>query len=47
MTQTKSEQFDALSDFLGAPRKMILQAWRIAADADPTARFTGRISWSS
>ncbi|HZL51924.1 MAG TPA: HAMP domain-containing sensor histidine kinase [Terracidiphilus sp.] len=35
MTQTRSEQFNALSDFLGTQRETILQAWRKAADADP------------
>src|SRR5471032_1593874 len=35
MTQTKSEQFNALSDFLGTQREAILQAWRKAADDDP------------
>jgi len=36
MSQTKSEQFNALSDFLAAQREAILQAWRTAADNDPT-----------
>jgi signal transduction histidine kinase len=35
MAQTKSEQFNALSDFLGTQRETILQAWRAAADNDP------------
>jgi signal transduction histidine kinase len=35
MARTKSEQFNALSDFLGIQRETILQAWRNAADADP------------
>jgi hypothetical protein len=35
MTPTKSEQFNALSDFLGTQREAILQAWWIAADSDP------------
>ena len=35
MAQTKSEQFNALSDFLGTQREAILQAWRKAADTDP------------
>ena len=35
MTQTKSEQFNALSDFLGTQREAILRAWRKAADTDP------------
>jgi signal transduction histidine kinase len=35
MPQTKSEQFNALSDFLGTQRETILQAWRTAADNDP------------
>jgi signal transduction histidine kinase len=35
MTQNKSEQLNALSDFLGTQREMILRAWRTAADNDP------------
>jgi signal transduction histidine kinase len=35
MIQTKSEQLNALSDFLGTQREAILRAWRSAADNDP------------
>jgi signal transduction histidine kinase len=35
MIKTKSEQFSALSDFLGTQRESILQAWRTAAANDP------------
>ncbi len=35
MIQTKRDQFNALSDYLGTQRVAILQAWRKAADADP------------
>lgn len=35
MTQTKSEQLNALADYLAQQRPEILLAWRRAADADP------------
>jgi signal transduction histidine kinase len=35
MNPTKSEQLNALSEFLGAQRDTILQCWRKAADSDP------------
>ncbi len=35
MIPTKSEQFNALGNFLGSQREAILQAWRKAANADP------------
>jgi len=35
MIPTKSEQFNALGNFLGSQRETILQAWRKAANADP------------
>jgi signal transduction histidine kinase len=35
MTQTKSEQLNALSDYLGTQREAILRAWRNAAEKDP------------
>src|SRR5471030_2836080 len=35
MTQTKSEQLNALSDFLRTQRETILRDWRTAADNDP------------
>jgi signal transduction histidine kinase len=35
MPPTKSEQFNALSDFLGTQREALLQAWWKAADSDP------------
>ena len=35
MTQTKSEQLNALCDFLGTQREAILRAWRTAAEKDP------------
>ena len=35
MTQTKSEQLNALSDYLGTQREAILRAWRTAAEKDP------------
>lgn len=41
MTQTKSEQLNALCGFLGTQREAILNAWRKAADADPK-QATGR-----
>src|SRR5579862_539286 len=46
MTRTKAEQFNALSDFLGTQRKMILQAWRNAADADPKQTTVGALTRS-
>jgi len=35
MTLTKSDQLNALSDFLGTQREAMLWAWRTAADNDP------------
>jgi signal transduction histidine kinase len=35
MNQSKSDQFNALSDYLGTQREAILRAWRTAADNDP------------
>lgn len=41
MTPNQSQQFGALSDYLGTRRAAILLAWRRAADADPV-QTTGR-----
>jgi signal transduction histidine kinase len=35
MTQTKSEQLNALCDYLATQREAILRAWRIEAEKDP------------
>ena len=35
MTHTRSEQLNALCDYLGQEREAILRAWRTAAEKDP------------